>query len=91
MYFLAVNRNKSDMDPQEFAAVIPAHVEWIERHIASGDLAQAGKWGDIGGMWVIKADSRSQAEELLAGDPLVMSGLCSLELARFWPVAGYSG
>lgn len=86
MYFLVINRIK---DPAANAGklndVIGPHIEWIREQISSGTLLQAGKWGQIGGMTVLKAGSLEAAESVLGTDPLVRSGLVSCEIAEFHP------
>ena len=86
MIFLFVNRVRPEVSPEALAAVIPAHARWIDEQLAAGTVAQAGKWGEIGGAVFYRADSLEQAEALAAEDPLVSSGLITNEIARFWPL-----
>jgi hypothetical protein len=46
--------------------VIPLHREWAKKQLAAGVLVQAGRWGDNGGMIVVKAKS---GEEGQGGEP----------------------
>ncbi len=85
MYFLAINRIKPGAATSDFGKVMSAHIEWTKRQIEAGTIVQAGKWGDSGGMAIIKAGDDSAAEDLLRDDPLVSSGLVVTETARFYP------
>jgi hypothetical protein len=48
-------------------------------------LAQAGKWGRIGGMAVISARDIAEATGIINQDPLIKSGLVTLEIDEFLP------
>lgn len=87
MYFLAVNRAKPGTKPEWLDEVIPRHIAWVKERLASGDLLQAGKWGPASGVWILKAANEAEASSLLSSDPLVESGLFSVEIDRFWPDA----
>ncbi|MEJ2255072.1 MAG: YciI family protein [Nitrospirota bacterium] len=66
---------------------MPPHVEWLRQRMAEGKVLQAGKWGDIGGMWVLEAGSIEEARALVEQDPLISSGLTTYELAEFFPLS----
>lgn len=85
MYFMSVNRVKPDADRARVGAVIPSHLAWLDVQVKEGRVAQAGKWGDLGGIVIIRADDITEAEHLLQDDPLVRSGLITWELAPFHP------
>jgi uncharacterized protein YciI len=85
MFFLAINRAKPGVEPEALGEVIPAHIGWVKSRIAEGKVIQTGKWGDLGGISVVKADSEEEARRILAEDPIVQSGLFSIEMGRFFP------
>ncbi len=85
MYFMTINRFKPNLNPDEIGKVIPLHISWIKGRIASGEVVQAGKWGNSGGMAILTAKDISEAEMILSSDPLVKSGLITFELAQFYP------
>ncbi|MBI2840555.1 MAG: hypothetical protein HYX75_19750 [Acidobacteria bacterium] len=85
MYFLAINRIKPDVEPREVGAAIAAHIAWTRRMISEGKMVQAGKWGNDGGMAIIRADCMGEARSILDQDPLVTSALVAVEVARLHP------
>ena len=85
MYFMSVNRIKPDADRARIGEIIPPHIAWLNERIAEGSVLQSGKWGDIGGMVIIRASDLAEADRLLQNDPLVRSGLITWELAPFYP------
>jgi uncharacterized protein YciI len=86
MYFLSINTVREDADHDQIGGIIPSHVQWLKEQIAAGRVAQAGKWGEGGGMAVIRAADLTEARTILSEDPLIRSGLISFELAQFYPM-----
>ena len=82
MYFMSINKLKPSVDHAQFNKVIAAHREWVKKLLAAGVLVQAGKWGDNGGMIVVKAGSREEADKVVNQDPLVEAGLATFETAE---------
>jgi uncharacterized protein YciI len=82
MYFMSINKFKPDADLSRINTVIAAHREWVKKQIAGGKIVQAGKWGDWGGMIVVKAGTREEADAIVNDDPLVQSGLIAFETAE---------
>lgn len=82
MYFMSINKFKADAEPALINKTIPLHREWAKKQIAAGVLAQAGKWGDNGGMIIVKAETREEADSVVNRDPLVQSGLITFETAQ---------
>jgi uncharacterized protein YciI len=82
MYFMSINKFKPNGDRDLINKTIPLHREWAKQRLAAGVLVQAGKWGDSGGMIVIKAGSREEADRVVNDDPLVKSGLITFETAE---------
>ncbi len=82
MYFMSINKVKPGVDQAQFNKAIAAHREWVKKQIAEGVLVQAGKWGDNGGMIVVKAESREEADRVVNQDPLVLADLITFETAE---------
>jgi uncharacterized protein YciI len=91
MYFMSINKIKHDADRALLNKVIPAHREWAKKQLAAGTLVQAGKWGDRGGMIVIKADSMAEAEKVVDQDPLAQAGLITFETAELYAAVPFKG
>ena len=85
MYFLSINKYKPGADRGKINTTIPLHREWVRQQIASGTLVQAGKWGDRGGMIVIKTNTREEADRVVDRDPLVEAELITFETAELHP------
>jgi uncharacterized protein YciI len=82
MYFMSINKIKLGADRAQLNKVIPLHREWAKKQLAAGVLVQAGKWGGNGGMIVVKAESREEADKIVNQDPLVEAGLITFETAE---------
>jgi uncharacterized protein YciI len=89
MYFMSINKFKSDADRAVIGKVIPLHREWAKQQLAAGNLVQAGKWGDRGGMIIVKAESMTEAGKIVDQDPLVQAGLITYETAQLYPAVGF--
>ena len=89
MYFMSINKFKPGADRALISKAIPAHREWAKKQLAAGVLVQAGKWGDHGGMIVIKAGTREEADRVVDQDPLVEEGLITFETAQLHPAAAF--
>ncbi len=85
MYFMSINKVRPGTDPAALAPVVAAHVDWVNGLITRGVVRQAGRWGESGGMMIIKAQDQAEAEALQQQDPFVTSGVVSYELARLDP------
>ena len=85
MYFLSINKIKPVTDPAVIKEVIHSHIQWTKKMILHGKIVQAGKWGKEGGMAVFKASDIATAKMMLNEDPIVKSGLVTLEIEQFFP------
>jgi uncharacterized protein YciI len=85
MYFMSINKIKPDADPVLINKTLPLHRAWAKTQLAAGVLAQAGKWGDRGGMIIIKSHTREEADAVVNQDPLVLAGLITFETAELHP------
>jgi hypothetical protein len=63
--------------------------EWAKKQLATGVLVQAGKWGDHGGMIIIKAGTREEADRVVNQDPLVKADLVTFETAELHAAAAF--
>lgn len=82
---MAINKFKPNLNSDEIGKVVPLHISWIKGRTSSGEIVQAGKWGDSGGMVMLMAKDISEAETILSSDPLIKSGLITFELSQFYP------
>lgn len=82
MYFMSINKFKPDADRAQINKVILAHREWAKQQLTAGALVQAGKWGERGGMIIIRAESMAEAEKIVDQDPLALAGLITFETAQ---------
>jgi uncharacterized protein YciI len=89
VYFMSINKFKSGGDPAQINRVIRMHREWAKKQLAAGVLVQAGKWGDNGGMIVVKAESREEADKVVNEDPLVEASLITFETAQLYPAVAF--
>ena len=81
MYFMSINKFKPGADREIINKTIPVHREWAKQQLAKGILVQAGKWGDHGGMIIIKAETREEADRVVDQDPFVAADLIDFETA----------
>ncbi|WP_051424769.1 YciI family protein [Paenibacillus graminis] len=64
--------------------IIRAHVKHLQELERSGQLVMCGPFSDSpGGMVIICADSREEAEQIAQRDPYILTGIRSYEL-RTW-------
>lgn len=89
MYFMSINKFKLDGDRAQINKTILAHREWAKKQLAAGVLVQAGKWGDNGGMIVVKAESREEADNVVNEDPLAEAGFITFETAELHPAVAF--
>lgn len=85
MYFLSINRKLEGVTEDDIHKVIKEHIEWTRAAIKEGWMLQAGKWGDVGGMAMVKAEGLDEAISFLNQDPLVTNSLVEYETHRLFP------
>src|SRR5262245_2825685 len=78
MLFIGRFTNK----PERAASIsqyYPAHVEWLKQNdsviIAAGSLRTEPAATPIGGLWIVRANSKSEVEALFQTDPFWVQGL----------------
>ncbi len=89
MYFMSTNKIKPDAARELINQTIPLHREWAKQQLAAGVLVQAGKWGDRGGMIIIRAETKDEADNVVNDDPLVKAGLIIFETAELHPAVSF--
>jgi uncharacterized protein YciI len=82
MFFMSINKFKPNADQTLINKTIPLHRAWAKQQIAAGVLVQAGKWGDHGGMIIVKAGTREEADRVVSQDPFVLADLINFETAE---------
>lgn len=64
-----------------FDQFVPAHCEYVKDLVAQGYEAKTGYWRERGGgMLLFKADSLTEAQQIVDRDPLVKNGCVIYEL-----------
>jgi uncharacterized protein YciI len=65
-------------------AVLDAHVAWLDEQFARGIfLASGPKNPRDGGVILAVAGDRARAEEIVAGDPFTVAGVCEYRITEF--------
>jgi len=68
-----------------------AHLEYLERErariLVAGSLREEPEGGAVGGLWIIEAADRGEAEELCHRDPFWRHGLRKSVSIRHWSKA----
>ncbi|MFD7921169.1 YciI family protein [Streptomyces sp. NPDC059740] len=65
-------------------ALLPDHVEWLDRHYAAGHfLASGRKDPRDGGVILAGFPDLATAESAVAEDPFVTGGVCEYRITRF--------
>jgi uncharacterized protein YciI len=89
MYFMSINKFKPGADRAQINKAVPLHRAWAKKQLAAGVLVQAGKWGDHGGMIIVRAKTREEADRVVNQDPLVEAGLITFETAELHPAVSF--
>jgi uncharacterized protein YciI len=72
---------KGIVDKSTFDQYVPAHKTYVKELIERGYKARSGYWvGYGGGMLLFEAASRSEAEVIVASDPLIQNGCVDYQL-----------
>ncbi|MFG2352959.1 YciI family protein [Streptomyces sp. NPDC048521] len=65
-------------------ALVPAHVAWLDEQYEKGFfLASGQKSPDDGGVILAVAEDRARIEEIVAGDPFAVAGVCAYRVTEF--------
>jgi uncharacterized protein len=78
MLFILRFNNKPDRANQ-ISQLYPAHVEWLKQResviLVTGALRTEPDTPPVGGLWIVRADSKAEVEALFQTDPFWMNGL----------------
>ena len=83
------------MNNPERAALIsqyfPAHVEWLKQHesviLVPGSLRAELDAPPVGGLWIVRAESKADVETLFRTDPFWVNGLRQSYEIFYWSKA----
>ncbi|MFG2433633.1 YciI family protein [Streptomyces sp. NPDC048508] len=65
-------------------AVLEAHVAWLDQRYAAGSFLASGRKNPRdGGVILAVAEDRARIEEITAGDPFVIAGVCAYRVTEF--------
>ncbi|NEP85755.1 MAG: hypothetical protein F6K18_02350 [Okeania sp. SIO2C2] len=71
-----------------FDQYVPDHIAYVQELIAKGHKAQTGYWKKHqGGMLLFEASSMSEAQKIVAQDPLIKNNCVSYEIYQWCIVA----
>jgi uncharacterized protein YciI len=77
------------VDKATFDQFVPAHQAFVARLVREGACASTGYWRNaLGGMLLFKAGSLSEAQAIMAEDPLILNNCVDYELHEWVLVAG---
>ena len=68
---------------EEVDALLPAHVAWLEQGYAQGLFLIAGRRVPRTGGVIVARGEREAVEALAATDPLIKSGIATIEVIAF--------
>jgi hypothetical protein len=71
--------------------LFPAHLEWLDKNkdkvLVPGSLRPDVDGPSLGGMWIIEAGSKAEAEKVYQTDPFFANGLRAKVEVYFWKKA----
>lgn len=71
--------------------LFPAHLKWLDEHkdkvLVPGSLRPDVDGPSLGGLWIIEAPSKAEAEEIYRTDPFFANGLRETIEVYFWKKA----
>ena len=63
-------------DSESVRALHPAHREYLRRFLENSQLRAAGPFAeDAGALWILDAETKEAAEEIIKADPYVAAGI----------------
>jgi uncharacterized protein YciI len=70
--------------------VLPAHVEWLHKHEATGRFVVYGRLVPrTGGVIVARTTSRAELDAILAADPFALNEVCTYSIEEFQENKGF--
>jgi uncharacterized protein YciI len=84
MWYLILRRPVKPRE--EWTVTLDQHLVWMKRQHEAGTILFSGPTSDRKyGIYVVKANSKEDAEKIAAGDPYTAAGFCAFE-ALEWEV-----
>lgn len=82
--FIAILTYKKPLS--EVDRFLAAHREYLARHYAAGDFIASGpQTPRVGGVIMMKADSREAVDAIIAEDPFHINGIADYQVVEFTP------
>ncbi|MGD1809185.1 YciI family protein [Dapis sp. BLCC M126] len=79
---------KGIVEKSIFDRYVPDHIAYVQELIAKGHKAKSGYWGKLGGgMLLFEASSMTEAEKIVAEDPLIKNNCVTYEIYQWCIVA----
>lgn len=83
MFIAILTYKKSLSDVDRF---LQAHREYLAKHYAAGDFIASGpQTPRVGGVIMIKAESRTAVDAIIAQDPFNINGIADYQIVEFTP------
>jgi len=84
VWHLALRRNLQPRD--SWAVSLDEHLSWMRQQHLAGNIVLSGPTPDRSmGIYLIRIDSRTEAEAIAASDPFTAAGHCTFDLIE-WEV-----
>lgn len=90
--FVALRETK---DAARMAELLPKHLDWMVAAERRGQIFASGPFsvdgappGSAGGMTIVRAGSKAEAEAILGDDPFVREGVISITLHKWIAMEG---
>lgn len=82
--FIAILTYKKPLD--EVDQFLQAHREYLAKHYAAGDFITSGpQTPRVGGVIMMKADSREAVDTIIAEDPFHINDIADYQIVEFSP------
>ena len=82
--FIAILTYKKSLE--EVDRYLQAHRDYLAKHYAAGDFIMSGpQTPRVGGVIVMKAESRSLVDAIIAQDPFNINGIADYQIVEFSP------
>ena len=82
MWFLTQRRGVKPRE--EWTVTLDEHLVWMKQQHEAGRIILSGPTPDRQvGMYLIRADSRADAERIAASDPYTAAGCCTFDLIQW--------
>lgn len=94
LYIATLKTLETDTESQVYQQANNAHAAYYRDLISQGKFLVSGpsltKAEEIdGGVFVLRAESREAANEIISNDPMVKAGFSSFELMEFKPILNH--